>query len=102
VSNLSRRLGDRLRYIKLKLVGTRSNRDALSAKVVITAAGRHWTQVHDGKSGYLSQSSLPLYFGLGDAATIDRIDVTWPSGATSSVKEDLPLNRVIEIIEPRS
>jgi hypothetical protein len=69
--------------------------------VAVTAGGRRWTQVHDGKSGYLSQSSMPLYFGLGDAASIDRVDVIWPNGATSSVKEGLSINRFIEIVEPK-
>jgi hypothetical protein len=36
--------------------------------------------IYDGKSGYLSQSSMPLYFGLGDATQIDSIEVSWPSG----------------------
>ena len=42
------------------------------------------TQWNDGKSGYLSQSVLPLYFGLGDATKIDRVEVDWPSGASRS------------------
>ncbi|MBI2150374.1 MAG: CRTAC1 family protein [Acidobacteria bacterium] len=100
-SNLGQRRGDALHYLKVRLTGTRSNRDALGAKVVVTAGSRKWTQVLDGKSGYLSQSSMPLYFGLGDAATIDRIDITWPSGAKSSMPESLPVNRLVEITEPK-
>ncbi len=99
LSNLSERLGDGLHYLKVRLVGTRSNRDALGAKVAVTAGGRELTQINDGKSGYLSQSSMPLYFGLGDAATIDRIDITWPSGTVSTV-EDVSIDSLIEITEP--
>ena len=43
---------------------------------------------------------MPLYFGLGDAETIDRIDITWPNGATSSMDEGLSINDLIEITEP--
>jgi hypothetical protein len=85
----------------VKLTGSRSNRDALGAKVVVTAGRRQWTQIQDGKSGYLSQSRMPLYFGLGDAAAIDRIDVTWPGGAVSTLRDGLSINRLIEITEPR-
>jgi hypothetical protein len=44
---------------------------------------------------------MPLYFGLGDAAAIDRIDVTWPGGAVSTLRDGLSINRLIEITEPR-
>ena len=49
------------------LAGTRSNRNGLGARCGSAPAGRRATQYNDGKSGYLSQSVLPLYFGLGDA-----------------------------------
>lgn len=57
------------------------------------------TKVHDGKLGYLSQSSLPLYFGLGELTKIDRIEVTWPSGARQVVRESIPLNTLFELTE---
>jgi hypothetical protein len=101
VSNLAEKRGGDLRFIHVKLTGSRSNRDALGAKVVGTAGRRQWTQIQDGKSGYLSQSRMPLYFGLGDAAAIDRIDVTWPGGAVSTLRDGLSINRLIEITEPR-
>lgn len=100
VSNLGEKLGDDLRFVKVKLVGTKSNRDALGARVTVTAGDRRWTQLHDGQSGYLSQSSTPLYFGLGDAERIDRIDVAWPSGVNSSLQEGLTVNELVEITEP--
>ena len=100
LSNLSEQRGDGLHYLKVRLVGTRSNRDALGAKVSVMAGGRELTQINDGKSGYLSQSSMPLYFGLGDAGTIDRIDITWPSGTASSVEDGISIDSLIEIVEP--
>lgn len=99
-SNLSQRRADALHFVKVKLVGTKSNRDALGAQVTVVAGDRDWMQINDGQSGYLSQSSMPLYFGLGTADQIDRIDVAWPSGQTSSVEEGLQINDLIEITEP--
>ena len=61
ISDLAQR--KKIHFLKVKLVGTRSNRDGLGAIVSLTAGGRQ-TQQHDGKSGYLSLSSFPLYFGL--------------------------------------
>jgi hypothetical protein len=53
--------------------------------VTVRAGGRAQVQVNDGKSGYLAQSALPLYFGLGAAARVDSIIVRWPGGATQVV-----------------
>ena len=97
VSNLARRA--EIHYVKVKLVGTDSNRDGLGATVEVVAGGRSFTKYHDGKSGYLSQSSLPLYFGLGSATEIDRIEVRWPSGRRQILEEGLTPNSLIEIVE---
>jgi hypothetical protein len=99
VSNLSDRHA--IHWLKVKLVGTVSNRDGLGATVHVTAAGSTITRYNDGKSGYLSQSSLPLYFGLGDARKIDRIDVEWPSGHKQTLNQNLHENQVLQITEPR-
>ena len=76
-------------WIGLKLIGTKSNRDAIGARVRVKAGGQTWTQWNDGKSGYLSQSSMPLYFGFGDATKIDRIEVLWPSGKKQELVGDI-------------
>jgi hypothetical protein len=73
-------------FLKVQLIGTRSNRDGLGATVKLRAAGRLWMQYHDGKSGHLGQSAVPLYFGLGDLETLDSIEVLWPSGINQIVK----------------
>jgi hypothetical protein len=70
LSNLSER-NAQLHYLKIQLQGVRSNRDGLGAKVQVTTGQGVLTQVHDGQSGYLSQSSMPLYFGLGEAAVVE-------------------------------
>jgi hypothetical protein len=96
ISNLTEK--KKVSYIKIKLVGTKSNREGLGAKVKVAAGDLKLTKVLDGKSGYLSQSDLPLYFGLGTATRIDSIEVLWPSGTKQSVAHADP-NGVLEIVE---
>ena len=59
-----------------------------------------FTQWNDGKSGYLSQSVLPLYFGLGDLTKIDRVEVDWPSGRKQVVTAGLSTNSTLRVTEP--
>jgi enediyne biosynthesis protein E4 len=97
ISNLAQKKPG-LRYLKVRLRGTASNRDAIGAKVEVKAGGKTYTQWNDGKSGYLSQSSEPLYFGLGDAAKVDSVEVTWPSGRKQTVT-DPKVNGQIQVVE---
>jgi hypothetical protein len=69
--------------------------------VRVQAAGQTCTKYNDGKSGYLSQSVLPLYFGLGDATKIDRVEVDWPSGQKQVLTNGLAENQVLRITEPK-
>jgi hypothetical protein len=55
--------------------------------------------VHDGQSGYLSQSQIPLYFGLNEATQVDEIVVRWPSGKKQVVAGPIESNRLIGITE---
>ena len=90
-----------IHYLELDLTGTRSNRDGIGAKVKVYAGNDIYTKVMDGKSGYLGQSSAPLYFGLGDHKTIKKIEIIWPSGQRQTLKDDISINQRIEIKEPR-
>jgi enediyne biosynthesis protein E4 len=99
ISNLAERRP--IHYLKVRLVGTVSNRDGLGATVRVSAGNRVYVKYHDGKSGYLSQSSLPLYFGLGDAKSVQRIEVLWPSGKKSLLEKGTAINKTVEITEPR-
>jgi hypothetical protein len=90
--------GNRNRWLKIKLIGTRSNRSGIGARVVV-AVGAH-RQVDEVRSGgsYLSQSDLMLHFGLGSAARVDAIEVRWPSGLIDRASH-VDTNRTICIKE---
>jgi hypothetical protein len=90
-----------IHWLKVALVGTVSNRNGLGATVRVRAGGRVLTQWNDGKSGYLSQSVLPLYFGLGDLTKIDRVEVDWPSGRKQVVTTGLSANTTLRVTEVR-
>jgi len=99
VSNLAQQ--KRIHWLKVTLVGTASNRNGLGATVRVQAGGRAYTKYNDGKSGYLAQSALPLYFGLGDVSKIDRVEVDWPSGRKQVASDGLRENQTLQIIEPK-
>lgn len=85
-------------WLILDLEGTRSNRDGLGAKVKITAGGRTQYNHATTSVGYISSSDRRVYFGLGSAATVDEIEIAWPSGIRqrlSSVKGD----QVLKVVE---
>ena len=68
------------RALRLSLVGVKSNRSAIGAEVRVTAGGRTRLGMVKTGSSYLSQSELPLTFGLGAAQRVDQIEIRWPSG----------------------
>jgi hypothetical protein len=89
-----------LRFLEVTLVGSSSNRSGIGARVSVEAEGKKYTKVNDGKSGYLSQSDVPLYFGLGDSTVVHRIHVLWPSGKGQILEGPIETNRTLEIREP--
>jgi enediyne biosynthesis protein E4 len=99
ISNLAQH--KKIRWLKIVLEGTRSNRDGLGATVRVHAGGQTYTKYNDGKSGYLAQSALPLYFGLGDATKIESVEVVWPLGQKQVVTTGLEENRTLKITEPK-
>ncbi|HTH49569.1 MAG TPA: CRTAC1 family protein [Candidatus Limnocylindria bacterium] len=87
-------------FVRLKLVGTVSNRDGLGASVKLTVNGQsQWREVATAKS-YLSASELPVTFGLGKADKVDAIEITWPGGAKQTLAS-VPLDRLTVIEQPR-
>jgi enediyne biosynthesis protein E4 len=67
-------------WVAVKLAGVRSNRSAIGARVRVTAGGAVQVREVRGGGSYYSQNDLRLQFGLGDASTIERIEVRWPNG----------------------
>ena len=86
------------KFLSVKLTGTKSNRSAIGARVSVEAGGR--TQVDEVMSGgsYYSHNDLTLHFGLGEAATVTRLTVRWPSGLVQEWK-DLAANQIVSIRE---
>ncbi len=97
LSNLSEKTP--IHYLKLTLVGTKSNRDGIGATVFVQAGGQRSMQFLDGKSGYLTQSSTALYFGLGPATNIDSIKIHWPSGTVQELSNSIAANTHLTIRE---
>jgi hypothetical protein len=86
------------RSIQFQLTGTKSNRDAIGATVRISLGRLSQMRVVRGGSSYLSQSELPVTFGVGRSARIERVTVDWPSGRNEEYK-DLATGKSYEIIE---
>ena len=78
--------GNRNHWLGISLIGTTSNRDGIGAKVIVTAGGRRRTKQRLGGTSYCSASDPRLLFGLGASALIDEVEVRWPSGQISTLK----------------
>jgi enediyne biosynthesis protein E4 len=86
------------RGIRVRLIGTKSNRDAIGATVRIFHNGQSQSRIVRGGSSYLSQSELPVTFGLGQRDKIDRLTIDWPSGKSEEYK-NLAAGRSYECTE---
>jgi hypothetical protein len=84
--------------IRFEFRGTASNRDAIGTTVRIFAGDLHQTRMVRGGSSYLSQSELPVTFGLGKRDKIDRLVINWPGGRTEEYKE-LQAQRAYKCLE---
>lgn len=84
--------------IRFRLVGTKSNRDAIGARVTVFSGGVRQTRMVRSGSSYLSQSELPVTFGLGKQDKLERVVIEWPSGRTEEFK-GLAAGRVYLVTE---
>src|SRR5439155_9305839 len=84
--------------IAVRLRGTRSNRDAIGARVTVETDRLQKTKILQCGSGFLSQHSKELLIGLGPSERVVKLTVTWPSGETQ-VFTDVPLNSRVQIVE---
>ncbi len=87
--------------ISFRLRGTRGNRDAIGAAVTVEAPGLRQTRYLQAGSGFLSQHTKELFFGLGNNQGTVHVSILWPSGGTQSF-DQVPVNQRIEIEEGSS
>jgi len=84
-------------WLELKLVGTRSNRDAIGARVTVKTPTKTMIREVDGGNGYAGQSSQRVHFGLGPDARITYVHIHWPSGTQQDVT--VPVDKITTITE---
>lgn len=86
-------------YLEVQLEGTRSNRAAIGARLVLSVDGRRQhAQIQSGSS-YLCHHDLTVHFGLGPAAMADSLELSWPSG-TRQVLRQVAANQLLKVREP--
>lgn len=95
---LNNNVGARHNWLAVELRGTKSNRDGVGAVVRIEAASDKQMQIVSAGSGYASQASERLYFGLGDKSQADAMTVRWPSGLVERF-ENLKAKQLVRISE---
>ena len=86
------------RWIRFHLQGTKSNRDGIGAVVKVSNGGETATRMVKSGSSYLSQSEMPLTFGLGRRDLVERVTVQWPSGRAEEFK-NLKANTAYRCVE---
>ncbi len=94
-------LPDPANRLQIALVGTRSNRDGVGARVAVTSGGATSIRERKGGGSYLSASDPRIHVGLGSATQADRVEVRWPSG-TIDVLTNVPANDSLVIREGSS
>jgi len=88
-------------WLKIRLQGTTSNRDAFGTKLAITFGDTTIIREHVSGEGYFSSNAQEVHFGLGDATKIDLLTITWPTGETQTFTE-LDVDQTLYCIEPTS
>jgi len=89
---------DGARSVRVRLVGTKSNRDGIGAVVRVFAGELSQSRMVKSGSSYLSQSELPVTFGVGKRERVDRLVIQWPSGRTEEYK-DVAAGHAYECVE---
>jgi hypothetical protein len=88
-------------WLVVKLIGKKTNRAAIGARIKVVAAGDHPLTVHRHVSSGSSFGGNPLqqHIGLGKASSVATLEIYWPTSGTTQVFHDLPVNQAIEITE---
>ena len=87
-------------WLELRLEGTKSNRDAIGARIKLVAGGKAQYNEVVFTAGYASSSAGPVHFGLGSAPSAELVEIRWPSGTIQQLK-DVPADRVVKVKESR-
>ncbi len=93
------RMGEGRNWVALRLTGTRSNRDAIGAKIRVSAGGLTQHNHVTTSTGYQCSSEKTARFGIGEALKADEVEITWPSGRKQTLR-DVPANRIMDVREP--
>jgi enediyne biosynthesis protein E4 len=88
-------------WLEVELTGTKSNRDAVGARVTIQVGGKRQIREVQAGDGYASQSSLRLHFGLGEATKVDEMTVRWPASQSEQRFRAVPADRIVRVTEGR-
>ncbi len=99
--SLLRNEGPRGNFVSLRLDGVKSNRSAIGARVTVWAGGRKQVQEVRSGSSFFSHSDLRLHFGLGPAASADRIEIEWPYGDLRETIGKVDTGQFVTITEGR-
>lgn len=90
--------GNRMNSLLVRVIGTKSNRDGIGARVKLTIGSTTYLRQVKSGSSYLGQNDLRVHFGLGEASCINRLEVRWPSGIVDAAG-DLEANQIITVLE---
>ena len=86
-------------FLSIRLIGVKSNRDGIGARVTVTAGGRRMVQEVRSGSSFMSQNDLRLHFGLGSAKTVDKIEIRWPFRGSVETISSVEPNQFLTITE---
>jgi len=88
-------------WLKLKLIGTRTNRAAIGARIKVVTAGESPLEIHRhiSSGGSFGANPLQQVIGLARADRVASLEIDWPTSSTTQVFRDIPVNQSIEITE---
>lgn len=100
---LRNNVGERRNWLAIELSGTKGNHDAVGALVTVAAGGENFVRLVTAGSGFASQHSARLYFGLGEKNRVDLVTVRWPNGSVEKFErigqQPIEARRLLRITE---
>jgi hypothetical protein len=86
-------------WLQFRLTGTKSNRDAIGARITVKANGLTQIRELDGGNGYAGQSTKTVHVGIGKSIKPEAVEIRWPSGLVEKISKGLAINKVNKITE---